>query len=73
MVSLKEVRNNHWCRIAWLMGTYADMLRSRFSFREEGAIRVISNDGRSVLVDYGGKKIAMSADVANSLKVVCLD
>ena len=73
MMNLQEVGANHWCKISWLIGSHAETLRKMFRLREESALRVIANSGNAVIVDYAGKKIAMSGDVADNLKVVCLD
>lgn len=68
MTNLTQVNNGQTCRITWLLGRYSDIFR-KLELHENDMLQMIQNQGRTLLFKHCGKKLAMSADMAVSIKV----
>lgn len=68
MTNLTQVSNGQTCRISWLLGQYSEIYR-RLELHENEVVQMIQNQGRTLLFKHNGRKLAMSADMAASIKV----
>ncbi len=70
MLNLMNIDPQHIYRITWLVGGYEDLLRSRFKLAEDQCVRLVQNLGNGVIISLGGRTLALSDEVARSVKVV---
>ena len=69
MVSLQNAKSGRKYRVAWLLGAYAGFLSRQWNLCVDDRLNVIENNGSTLIVKCHGKTIAMSADVAGSVKM----
>jgi hypothetical protein len=70
--NLTQVAAGHACRVAWIIGTYENIIRS-YDLAEEQTLYVVQNEGSSLLLYAGAKRLAMSGDIARQIKVYEID
>ncbi len=68
MKSLTQVAAGHFCRVAWIIGSFEHIIRS-YDLAEEQTLFILQNAGSSLLLRTGGKRLAMSGDIARQIKV----
>lgn len=70
MLSLQNVNNGEMCKVTWMVGKYADMLRNEYDLKEDKTLKVLRNYNRGgVIVSCDGKHIAMTPEVSTAIKV----
>lgn len=69
MISLENTKAGQAYRVTWMLGDYADYLKKNWNLSENDVMRVLYNNGRSMIVTFKGRKLALSADVARSVKL----
>ena len=69
MVSLQNAKSGRKYRVTWLLGAYAGYLSRKWNLCVDDRLNVIENNGNTLIVKCHGKTIAMSADVAGSVKM----
>ncbi len=72
MISLEKSKAGQSYRVTWLLGDYAEYLKKTWNLSENDIMRVLDNNGRSMIVTFKGRKLALSADVARSVKLEAL-
>ena len=72
LYNLNSVPTGMFCRIKWLTGKIADTFRDSFLLCEDTDLFVISNNGKGgMIVGYGNRRLAMSRDAADHIRVEC--
>lgn len=69
MVSLQNAETGQLYRVTWLLGTYAEYLHNEWDLCVDDSLRVLANNGSTLIVRFNGKKLAMSSDIAGSVKM----
>jgi hypothetical protein len=69
MISLEKSEAGRSYRVTWMLGEYADYLKKTWNLSENDVMRVLSNNGSAMIVTFKDRKLAMSADVARSVKL----
>ena len=69
MLNLFDIENGENCRVLWLPGP-ANLLRGLISLSVDAPLFMVSNQGKNgVIVKKGEKSYAMSADLAEYVRV----
>lgn len=68
MKNLTQVAAGHSCRVAWILGRYEKIIRS-YDLAEEQTLYILQNEGSSLLVYAGARRLAMSGEIARQIKV----
>ena len=69
MLNLKDVRKGSDCVVTWVVGIWADALRKTYDVHENDRVRVLENDGRGLIIAVHDKRLALSRELAASVKV----
>ncbi len=70
MLDLMNMDLQHIYRITWIVGAYGESLRSLFQLAEDQSVRLVQHLGNGVIVSLGGRTLALSDEVARSVKVI---
>lgn len=68
MKNLTQVAAGHTCKVAWIIGSFENIIRS-FNLAEEQTLYILQNAGSSLLLYAGARRLAMSGDIARQIKV----
>lgn len=72
MKNLTQVAAGRCCRVAWIIGRYENLIRS-YDLAEEQTLYIVQNEGSSLLLYAGARRLAMSGDIARQIKVYEID
>ncbi len=69
MVSLQNAKTGRRYRVTWLLGNYAAYLQNEWNLRVDDRLSVLVNNGSTLIVRFNGRRLALSSDVAGSVKM----
>ena len=69
MISLPKAENDHDYRITWIVGRYADSIRSTWKVTEDTVLHVLNGGKNGILFRVDGRLMAMSSDIAEGIKL----
>lgn len=71
MHNLEEIHQGKSCTICWLLGEAGTWLKNRLQLELDDEIRVMYNDGYTLIIKHNGKTFALDSLTAHAVKVVC--
>lgn len=69
MLNLRDMKTGTDCIVTWVVGIWADALRKKYDVHENDWIHVVENDGRGMIITVHDKRLALSGEIAGSVKV----
>ncbi|MDD6257837.1 MAG: FeoA domain-containing protein [Erysipelotrichaceae bacterium] len=69
MFNLEELNTGSTCTITWLLGQMGTWLKDTFGFNEDDNLKILYNDGNSIIVAKDEHRYAMDYETAHAIKV----
>lgn len=71
MYNLEEVNQGKSCTVCWLLGEVGTWLKNRMQIDLDDEIKVMYNDGFTLIIKHHERTFALDSLTAHAIKVVC--